>query len=102
MGAFDGAEVCKAIGNFLLHQLSKNYNKKDIGLYRDNGLAISKNVSGSKAEKIKKYVQKLFKDNHLNVTMQRNLKIVNYLDVTDIECYVPTFLQPQQRNRIYT
>ena len=54
MGAFDGAEVCEDVGNFLLYQLSKNYNKKDIGLYRDDGLAIFKNVSGSKAEKIKK------------------------------------------------
>ena len=54
MGAFDGAEVCEAVGNFLLYQFSKNYNKKHIGLYRDDGLAIFKNVSGSKAEKIKK------------------------------------------------
>ena len=54
MGASDGAEVCEAVDNFLLYQLSKNYNKKDIGLYRDNGLAIFKNVSSSKAEKIKK------------------------------------------------
>ena len=82
MGAFDGTEVCKAVGNFLLYQLSKNYNKKDIGLYRDDGLAIFKNVSGSKAEKIKKDIQKLFKDNHLNITIQCNLKIVNYIDVT--------------------
>ena len=82
LGAFDGAEVCEAVGNFLLYQLSKNYNKKDIGLYRDDGLAIFKNVSGSKAEKIKKDIQKLFKDNHLNITIQCNLKIVNYLDVT--------------------
>ena len=82
MGAFDGAEVCEAVGNFLLYQLSKNYNKKDIGLDRDNGLAISKNVSGSKAEKIKKDIQKLFQDNYLNITIQCNLKIVNYLDVT--------------------
>ena len=82
METFDGAEVCEAVGNFLLYQLSKNYNKKDIGLYRDDGLAIFKNVSGSKAEKIKKDIQKLFKDNHLNITIQCNLKIVNYLDVT--------------------
>ena len=75
-------EVCEAVGTFLLYQLSKNYNKKDIGLYRDDGLAIFKNVSGSKAEKIKKDIQKLFKDNHLNITIQCNLKIVNYLDVT--------------------
>ena len=82
MGAFDGAEVCEAVGNFLLHQLSKNYNKKHIGLYRDDGLAIFKNVSGSKAENILKDIQKLFKDNQLNITIQCNLKIVNYLDVT--------------------
>ena len=82
MGAVDGAEVCEAVGSFLLYQLSKNYNKKDNGLYRDDELAIFKNVSGSKAEKNKKEIQKLFKDNHLNTTIQCNLKIVNYLDVT--------------------
>ena len=82
MGAFDEAKVCEAVGNFLLYQLSKSYNKKDIGLYRDDGLAILKNVSDSNAEKIAKDTQKLFKDNHLNITIQCNLKIVNYLDVT--------------------
>ena len=51
MGEFDGADVCEAVGNFLLCQLSKNHNKKDIGLYRDNGLAIFKNVSDSKTKK---------------------------------------------------
>ena len=80
MGAFDGAEVCEAVGKFLLYQHSKNYNKKHIGLYRDDG--IFKNVSGSKVEKIKKDIHKLFKDNQLNITIQCNLKIVNYLDVT--------------------
>ena len=57
MGAFYGAEVCVAVGKFLLYQLSKNYNKEDIGRYRDDGLAIFKNVSGSKVEKIKKVIQ---------------------------------------------
>ena len=62
MGAFDGAEVCEAVGNFLLYQLSKNYNKKDIGLYRGDGLAIFKNVSGSKAE------LKMIYKNYLKIT----------------------------------
>ena len=58
MGAFDGAEVCEAIDNFLLYQLLKNYNKKDIGLYRDDRLAIFKIVNGSKAEKnLKRYTK---------------------------------------------
>ena len=62
MGAFDGAEVCEAVGNFLLYQLSKNYNKKYIGLYRGDGLAIFKNVSGSKAE------LKMIYKNYLKIT----------------------------------
>ena len=56
--------------------------KKDIGFYRNDGLATFKNVSGSKGENITKDIQKLFRNNHLNITIQRNLKIVNYLDVT--------------------
>ena len=43
-----------SIGNFLLYQLSKNYNKKDIDIYRDIGLAMFKNVNGSKQKKLKK------------------------------------------------
>ena len=82
MGAFDGAEVCELVGNFLLYQLSIKFNKNDIGLYRDDGLAVFKNVNGQQAEKIKKDIQKLFKENNLSITIQCNLKIVNYLDVT--------------------
>ena len=62
MRTFDGAVDCEAVGNFLLYQLSKNYNKKDIGLYTDNGLAIFKDVSSdSKAEKIKKIYKNCLK-----------------------------------------
>ena len=64
MGAFDGVEVCEAIGNFLLYQLSKTYNEKYIGLYRSEGLAIFKNVSKSKVEKILKDIYK----NYLKIT----------------------------------
>ena len=82
MGAYDGAEVCELVGSFLLHQLSKKYNKKDIGLYRDDGLAVFKNKSGPQAERIKKDFQKIFRENDLNIVIKCNLKIVDYLDVT--------------------
>ena len=39
MGSFDGAETCELVGNFLLSQLQNL--DADIGLYRDDGLAIS-------------------------------------------------------------
>ena len=54
MGAYDGAEVCELVGTFLLCELSLKYNKNNIGLYRDDGLAIFKNISCPKSEKVKK------------------------------------------------
>ena len=44
IGAYDGAEVCELVGIFLLFQLSQHYKREDFGLYRDDGLAISKNI----------------------------------------------------------
>ena len=44
MGAFDGAEICELVGTFILHEITKKYNKENIGLYRDDGLAVFKNV----------------------------------------------------------
>ena len=52
MGAYDGAEVCELVGIFILYQLSRIYNKNDIGLYRDDGLAVFRNTSGPQTEKI--------------------------------------------------
>ena len=65
MGAYDGAEVCVLVGSFLLYQLSNKYNKKDIGLYRDDGLAVFKNKRGPQAERIKKDFQTIFQENDL-------------------------------------
>ena len=52
MGAFHGAEVCELVGNFLLHKLSEKYEKKNLALYCDDGLAIFKNVNWPDSEKI--------------------------------------------------
>ena len=82
MGVYDGAEVCELVGIFILHQLSRIYIKNDIGLYRDDGLAVFRNTSGSQAEKIKKHFQSIFRKNNLNIIVKCNLKIVDYLDVT--------------------
>ena len=40
MGSYDGAEVCELVGMFALSQLPKRYKRCDIGLYRDDGLAV--------------------------------------------------------------
>ena len=82
MGAYSGAELCELIGIFMLSLLSKHINKNHIGLYRDDGLAILKNTSGPEAEKLKKKFQKLFKEKYLDLIIQCNLKITNYLDTS--------------------
>ena len=78
----DGAEVCELIGVFMLLLLSKHINKSSIGLYRDDDLAILKNTSRPEAEKLKKKLQKLFKEKDLDIIIQCNLKITNYLNIT--------------------
>ena len=48
MSVYDGAEISKLVGTFLLYKLTLKYNKDNIGFYRDDGLAIVKNISGPK------------------------------------------------------
>ena len=82
MGAYDGAKVCELVKIFTLYQLSRKYNKSNIGLYGDDGLTVFKNISGPQAQKVKKDFQDKFCNNNLNIIVKCNLKIVDYLDVT--------------------
>ena len=82
MGAYDGAEVSELVGTFLLDKISEKYDKNSIGLYRDDGLSVFKNKSGTQLERIKKNLQKTFKDFGLEIVGESNLRIIIYLDVT--------------------
>ena len=82
MGSYDEAEVCDLVGIYILNIIANKYDKNNIGLYRDHGLAAFKNTSGSKADKIKKDVNKIFRETDLRITIQANLKVVNFLDIT--------------------
>ena len=79
MGSYDGAETCELVGNFLLSQLQSL--DVNIGLYRDDGLAIS-NATPKIAEHTKKEICRIFKHNGLRITIEANKQIVNFLDVT--------------------
>ena len=89
MGAYDGAKFCDLVGNYLLYELSKLYEKRDIGFYRDNRLVVFKNKSGPESEKIQKPIQSTFRGNELKITIQCNLKIVDYLDVKLLTSQIP-------------
>ena len=81
-GAYGGAEVCGLVGTFLLDKISKKYDQNSIDLYHDNRLSLFKNKSDTQLEKIKKNLQKTFKDFGLKILAEPNIRIVNYLDVT--------------------
>ena len=77
-----GIEVCERIGIFMFSLIGNTYNRNNIGLCRDYGLAVFINTSNPQSEKIKKTFQKMFKIKGLDIIINCNMKIVNYLGVT--------------------
>ena len=71
MGSYDGMETCELVGSFLLSQLQDL--DVNIGLYRDDGLVISK-VSPRRTENIKKHMSCLQSKwpTHYNWSQQTN------------------------------
>ena len=93
MGSYDGAETCELVGNFLLSQLQ--HLDINMGLYRDDGLAIT-NATPRQTENIKKEICQIFNSNGLRITIEANKQVVNFLDVTlnlDKSTYQP-FTKP--------
>ena len=93
MGSWDGAETADLVGLFLLSQLTDL--GLDIGLYRDDGLAVC-NMKPRQAELAKKKICKIFKENGFSITAKANMKSVNFLDVNlnlDSETFRP-YMKP--------
>ena len=82
MGSYDGAEICKLVGIYIQSKLAKLIDKKNLGLYRDDGLILLKNTKGREVDQIRKKVIKIFKDVGFKIEIKTNLKIVDFLDVT--------------------
>ena len=51
---FDGSEICELVGTYIQSNLTNIMNKEDVGLYRDDGLGIFKNISRPEIERKKK------------------------------------------------
>ena len=80
MGSADGAETCELIGTFLLNQLNRIIPKHEIGIYRDDGLAIVRK-NPKEAERIKTELFRKFNEYGLEITAEANATKVDYLDV---------------------
>ena len=81
MDSFDGAEFCELVGLLILSKLKCEFKNKDVVLYRDDGLAVFRNMDPRSTENQRKRIANCFDTLGLKITMQSNLKIVNYLDV---------------------
>ena len=79
MGSYDGAETCELVGSFLLSQLQDL--NANIGLYRDDGLAIT-NATPRETENIRKEICRIFNNNGLRITIEANKQIINFVEVT--------------------
>ena len=80
MGSYDGAETCELIVVYMLTHL-KPICGNDIGLYRDDGLAVSHDTP-QMVETAKKKICAVFSEKGLKITIEANKKVINYLDVT--------------------
>ena len=82
MGSYGGAKVCELVGLYILDILTKEFGHNIIGLYRDDELGCFQNVSGPESERVKKKLCKIFKQSGLSITVECNLQITGFLDVT--------------------
>ena len=82
MGSFFGAELCDLVGLYILNRLKSIYNTNEIGLYRDDGLAIIERKNNQSLENIKKKTIKLFSDIGFKITIDVGSTICNFLDTT--------------------
>ena len=82
MGSYDGAEVCELVGLYLLSKLQALLGPKSVGLYRDDGLAYVRSLSGRRLDKLRKDITAMFKAENLSITMEISIQITDFLDAT--------------------
>ena len=82
MGSYDGAEVTDLVGLFLLSDIETLFEKENVGLYRDDGLANLPSMTGRQADRVRKEVIQRFKNHGLDITVETNLHVTEFLDVT--------------------
>ena len=99
MGSYDGAETCELVGLYILSKINAIIPKENVGLYRDDGLAVT-NKPPRAAEKIKKELCEKFKTFGLQITANANIKVLDFLDVTfdlNSKSYKP-YSKPENTN----
>ena len=78
MGCYDGAEICRLVDSFMVHQLGPVIDKNDIGLCWDDSLGIFHRISKPMIDRKKKLIAKTFTQCGLAITIECNMKSVNF------------------------
>jgi len=81
MGSYDGAKICELEGAYIFNLLPMKELQNNIGLYRDDGLAILRDQP-RQVENTKKVICKIFKSIGLGIPIEANKKIINFLVIT--------------------
>ncbi|GAB1601832.1 hypothetical protein Ahia01_000461700 [Argonauta hians] len=82
MGAYDGAEICDLIGVYILNKLAFKFPEVSAGLFRDDGLLSTKGLTARQLDILRKNLISFFAEFNLRITVDCNLKSVNFLDAT--------------------
>ena len=81
MGCYDGAEICELVGAYILSKVDPIIDKENVGLYRDDGVGIVRNLSGSEIDRKRKQIIQIFKECGLSITIKTSLNTVDFRDV---------------------
>ena len=73
MGCFDGAEVSELVGSFILTKFYDVLQRENVELYRDDGLAIVKQMPGPELERKRKKIIETFKKYERAISIKTNL-----------------------------
>ena len=82
MGSFEGSEVCELVGLYLLSKISALTDSDNVGLYKDDELAVIHNTNGPKLDRLRKNVIATFKNEGLSITTEINPVETGFLDAT--------------------
>ena len=82
MGSLDGAEVCELVGLFILDKLTNASPTRTSAYTGTTALQYSEIWAPEPRKKIKKRFMLCFEDIELKITVQSNIKVVNYPDIT--------------------
>ena len=81
MGGYDSAEISELVGLYILNGLEQIMPQQYTGLYRDDGLHAT-TLPGPQIERLRKKIIQHFKSLGLKISIDANIKTVNFLDVT--------------------